>query len=138
VLFEDFVIKVQEPPFVSDETTSQKTKRVPVTYIGRDSSLNSSSITRSRRGNIAEGTPSEQVDERLPQRGWLSRIAKPDGYIFDSIGGEGSFVYVVDYEIRTDHPVGNFFGFVGFFFKKKEIKLLTFHRLRYSLVRTCR
>jgi hypothetical protein len=118
VLLGNFVIKdnvQEEPPPVSDETTSQNIKRVPVTYIGRDSSLNSSSITRSRRGNIAEETLSEIVDKNLPQRAWLSRIAKPDGYIFDSIGGEGSFVYVIDYGLDVHHLVGNFFRFVGFF-----------------------
>jgi hypothetical protein len=82
---------------VFDETTSQKTKRVPGTYIGRDSNSNSSSITRDRRRDIAEGTASEIVNKRLPQRGWLSRMGGLDSYIFDSIGGEGSFVYVTQH-----------------------------------------
>jgi hypothetical protein len=118
VLFENFIIAddlQEEPPLVSDETTSQKTKRVPGIYIGRDSNSNSSSITRDRRRNIAEGTVSEIVNKRLPQRGWLSRMGGLDSYIFDSIGGEGSFVYVVDAGFNVHNTVSNFFQFVGFF-----------------------
>jgi hypothetical protein len=130
VLLENFKIKddfQDEPPLVSDVTTSQKAKRVPETYIGWDPNLNSSSITWSRRRNIVEGKArvSGEVDGYYPQRGWLSRIRGIDGidgidrYIFDSIGGEGSFVYVVDFGINAHHAVSNFFRFVGFFLNKK-------------------
>jgi hypothetical protein len=115
VFLENFKIKYdiqEEPPLASNETTSQKAKRVPVTYIGRDSNLNSSSITRSRRRNIVEGNViGLEDDESYPQRGWLSRIGGTYRYILDSIGGEGSFVYVIDVGINEHHPVSNFFRF---------------------------
>jgi hypothetical protein len=118
VLFENSIIKddfQEEPPLVSNETTSQETKRVPGTYIGRDSNSNSSSITGSRRRNIAEGTPILETDSSYPQRGWLSQIGGSENYFFDSIGGEGSFVYVIDLGINEHHHVSNFFRFTGFF-----------------------
>jgi hypothetical protein len=117
VLFKNLAIKdefQEEPPLVSDETTSQKTKRVPEGL---------SSITRSRRRNIAEGTPLQIVDEHYPQRGWLSIIGGRNKYIFDSIGGEGSFVYVIDSGLNVHHPVRNFFRFVDFF--TQETNFLT-------------
>ena len=71
-MIEDFIIKDdEEPPLVSDETTSQKTRGVPVTYVGRDSNSNSSFITQSRR-NTVEGTIIT-IEDHLPQRQWLSR-----------------------------------------------------------------
>lgn len=66
VVVEDFIISP-----VSDETTPQKTRRVPVTYIGRDSNSNSPSTTRSRRGNTREGTIIA-IKDAFPQREWLS------------------------------------------------------------------
>ena len=112
-MIEDFIIKDdEEPPLVSDETTSQKTRGVPVTHIGRDSNSNSSSTTRNRR-HTAEGTILTIEHDPFLQRKWLSR---GQGYILDSIGGEGSFVYVIDSGVNEDHDVSNFFFLFFFFF----------------------
>ena len=98
----------EEPPLVTDETTSQKIKRVPAAYIGRDSSSNSSSTTRNRRQNTEEGRVIT-IDKATIQRTWLSRIPNWDnmGYILDSIGGSGSYVYVIDTGVDETHQVSN-------------------------------
>ena len=70
---------------------------------------------------VSDETPSQKtrrdmiVDNRgmFPQRRWLSRGFE-QGYIYDSIGGAGSFVYMIDTGL-TAHPVSNFFRFVGLF-----------------------
>ena len=101
----------EEPPLVTDETTSQKTKRVPAAYIGRDSSSNSSSTTRNRRQNTEEGRVITIGETTLTilQRRWLSRIPNGDnvGYTLDSIGGSGSYVYVIDTGVDETHQVSN-------------------------------
>ena len=48
----------------------------------------------------------------IPQRTWLSRIPKnPNvdnaGYTLDSIGGEGSYVYMIDTGLDENHIVSN-------------------------------
>jgi hypothetical protein len=118
VVVEDFIIP--------DETPSQKTRRVPITHIGRDSNSNSSSTTQSKRmTKIYEGTEYVIRDDAdaFPQRQWLcrsrgfeeSRNYKPQDYILDSLGGKGSFVYMIDTGLNADHDVSNFFRFVGLF-----------------------
>jgi hypothetical protein len=103
VVFEDVIIKDdEEPPLVSNETSSQNT--------GRDSNSNSSSttLTRNRRRNTVEGTMIAIKDFFL-QRQSLSR--KIGYYYLNDIGGEGSFVYVIDTGLNKDHGVSNFFRF---------------------------
>jgi hypothetical protein len=71
--------------------------------------------TLSRRQN-SEGTI-ERISANLsPQRAWLSRITEitGDDYIFDSVGGANSFVYVIDTGYNENHPVSDPFRFVGF------------------------
>jgi hypothetical protein len=102
-VIEDFII----PPPVSDETPSQKTRRAPITHIGRASNSNSSSTTQRKRDIIAD-------DSVILQRGWLSRTYNREGYVFDSVGGEGSFVYMINTGINIYHNVSNFFHFVAF------------------------
>jgi hypothetical protein len=101
----------EEPPLVTDETTSQKIKRVPAAYIGHDSSSNSSSTTRNRRQNTEEGRviTIDQAIIPILQRTWLSRIPNRDnmGYILDSIGGSGSYVYMIDTGVDETHQVSN-------------------------------
>jgi hypothetical protein len=117
VVLEDSMIiddSQEEPPLVANETTSQKIKRVPAAYRGYDSSSNGSSTTRNRRQNTAEGMRITIEDEgnMIPQRTWLSRIPKnPNmdngGYTLDSIGGEGSYVYIIDTGFDENHIVSN-------------------------------
>jgi hypothetical protein len=111
VVFKDFIIKNDSQPLVSNETTSQRTRRVPVAY-----NMNSSSTTRSRSFDTAEGKPLEFEDifNVIPQRSWLS-YWYPNNYIVNSIGGTGSFVYIIGSGVNSDHIVSNFFHFVGFF-----------------------
>ena len=107
MVVEDLIIKDdEEPPLVSNETSSQNT--------GRDSNSNSSSttLTRNRRRNTVEGTMIAIKDFFL-QRQSLSRGI---GYYYlDAIGGEGSFVYVIDSGVNVNNWVSNFLHFVGFF-----------------------
>jgi hypothetical protein len=85
----------EEPPLVFDETTSQKTRRVPVTYIERNSNSNSSSETRRRRHNTADGTIIT-IKDSFPQQ--FGR-----GYILDTVGSEGSFVYMIALGLDVHH-----------------------------------
>jgi hypothetical protein len=104
VVVEDLIIKYDEElPLVSNETSSQNT--------GRDSNSNSSSTTRNRRRNTVEGTMIA-IEDAFLQRQLLSRGI---GYYYlDAIGGEGSFVYVIDTGVNKDHDVSNFFRFFSF------------------------
>ncbi|KAN0067062.1 Peptidase S8/S53 domain containing protein [Elaphomyces granulatus] len=104
VVIQDFIIKDDdEPPLVSNATSSQNTRGVPVTYIGQDSNSNSSSTTQNRRRNPREGTIIA-IKDNILQRQMLSDSQGDDEYRFDSIGGEGAFVYVIDGGIN-DHDV---------------------------------
>jgi hypothetical protein len=98
----------------SDDTTSQKTRRDPVAY-----NSNSSSTTRSRRGKkTPEGRTIQFRDTnnkpKFLQRSWVSYWF-PDAYFVDSIGGMGSFVYMINSGVNVNNWVSNFFHFVGFF-----------------------
>jgi hypothetical protein len=96
VVIQDFIIKDDdEPPLVSNATSSQNTRGVPVTYIGQDSNSNSSSTTQNRRRNTREGTIIA-IKDNILQRQMLSDSQGDGEYRFDSIGGEGAFVYVID------------------------------------------
>jgi hypothetical protein len=97
VVVEDFII----PTPVSDETPSQKTRRVPITHVGRDSNSNSSSTTQNRRR-----TKFEISGDAFPQRGWLSRTYDQQKYILDyiEVGVTPSF-YMIDSGLRADHKV---------------------------------
>jgi hypothetical protein len=72
---------------------------------------------------VSDETPSQRTrrdviaDDTLPQaqRGWLSRADDRRSYIFDSIDGDGSFVYMINTGLNDDHTVSNFFRFVGLF-----------------------
>ena len=113
MVIQDFIIKDDdEPPLVSNATSSQNTRGVPVTYIGQDSNSNSSSTTQNRRRNTREGTIIA-IKDNILQRQMLSDSQVDDEYRFDSIGGKGAFVYVIDSGIN-DHDVSNFFGFFSF------------------------
>ena len=113
MVIQDFIIKDDdEPPLVSNATSSQNTRGVPVTYIGQDSNSNSSSTTQNRRRNTREGTIIA-IKDNILQRQMLSDSQGDGEYRFDSIGGEGAFVYMIDTGIN-DHDVSNFFGFFSF------------------------
>jgi hypothetical protein len=110
-MIEDFAIDdddLEESLLVPNETISQKTKRVPVDYRGRDPNLNSSSrsATLRKRETTAVGI---EYSEDFPQRAWLSRIQRrvTQKYIFDSAGGTGSFIYVIDSGIYWGHSVSH-------------------------------
>ncbi|KAN0068937.1 Peptidase S8/S53 domain containing protein [Elaphomyces granulatus] len=104
VVIQDFIIKDDdEPPLVSNATSSQNTRGAPVTYIGQDSNSNSSSTTQNRRRNTKEGTIIA-IKDNILQRQMLSNSQGDGEYRFDSIGGEGAFVYVIDTGIN-DHDV---------------------------------
>lgn len=89
------------------------------------SNLNNST-TLSRRENN-EGTR-EQISAFAPQRAWLSRITQQitEDYIFDSIGGANSFVYVIDTGFNAGHGVSPLCWL-------KSEPLLTFDCLRISM-----
>jgi hypothetical protein len=92
---------------VSQRPISDNTRRDPVAY-----NSNSSSTTRSRRDNTASSVVT--FVDTFPQRSWLSYWYK-DKYVVDSIGGTGSFLYIIGSGVNDDHLVSNFFHFVGFF-----------------------
>ena len=87
-MLKDVIIKdVYQRP-ISDDTTSQKTRR---TW-----------IELSNQG------------DRLIQRSWLSYWHEGH-YDLQDIGGRGSFVYMIGSGVNQNNWVSNFFHFVGFF-----------------------
>lgn len=108
MLIKSSIIKegFQKKPLLSNATVSQKTKRVPVAYKGRHNNSNSAYAMLSRRQNNAEGTILALESVGFPQRRWLSRIKGviTENYTLDSIGGSGSFIYVIDSGIDVGRP----------------------------------
>jgi hypothetical protein len=85
----------------SFEITSQKAKRTrdPLTKLGR-------------REDVVEGDM-RRIDGQdplnRPQRGWLSSGYSTGNYVYDNIGGAGSFIYVIDGGFLEGHTVGALF-----------------------------
>jgi hypothetical protein len=71
-----------------------------------------------------DGAPVMIYDKSVLQRVWLSRWFD-QSYVLDYIGGEGSFVYIIDTGLNVDHIVSNFFRFVGLFKGEKKDNFLT-------------
>jgi hypothetical protein len=114
---------VVEDFIIPDETPSQKTRRAPITHIGRDSNPNSSSTTKSKRHSFKEGTKFIIDSSLFPQRGWLSRTYDQQIYFLDSIGGGDSFVYMINSGLKADHDVTSSALLA---FLNNKIRLLTF------------
>ena len=88
----------------SFEITSQKAKRTrdPLTKLDR-------------RNDVVQGDM-ERIEfdgqnpfHTRPQRGWLSSGSSTGDYVYDKIGGAGSFIYVIDGGFLKDHTVGALF-----------------------------
>jgi hypothetical protein len=107
VVIEDFII----PTPVSDETPSQKTRRVPITHIGRDSNSNGSSTTLNKR--VRGSNTIEILNDPFPQRGWLSRTYDQQKYLFSTYGRGTPYFYMIDTGLQADHEV--VIRFVGLF-----------------------
>ena len=88
----------------SFEITSQKAKRTrdPLAKLGR-------------RNDVVEGDmgriefDSQNPLRPGPRRGWLSSGYSTGDYVYDKIGGAGSFIYVIDGGFLKDHTVGALF-----------------------------
>jgi hypothetical protein len=87
-MLKDVIIKDISQHPISDDTTSQKTKRKIINLSNQDN--------------------------QLLQRLWLS-YWYPRNYVLEEIGGSGSFVYMIGSGVNQNNWVSNFFHFVGFF-----------------------
>ena len=99
MVIENDVVQVE-----SFETTSQKAKRTPATH-------KSHSPAKLGRRALVEGTFDAIDGDKpvRPQRGWLSSGSTTGDYVYDNIGGFGSFLYVIDTGFLTTHDVSALF-----------------------------